>query len=131
MSLNEETTQMRQCRLNKTMRVMAILLAVFMAGCNGGERVSPFNVTTTNPVNGASGVVVSQVISASFSNPLDASTISTSTFLVAGPGGAPVTGAVTSDAPNGVAIFTPVSNLAANTAYTATLTTGAKDNKGN
>ena len=122
---------MRRCGFNKTMGVMTILLAVFMAGCDGGVRVSPFNVTTTNPVNGASGVVVSQIISATFSNPLDASTISTSTFAVAGPGGTSVTGTVTSDAPSGVAIFTPASNLAANTAYTATVTTGVKDSKGN
>jgi hypothetical protein len=64
---------------------------------------------------------------------MDSATLSTATFTLATSAVSPATvlGAVTYDAVNKIATFTPSSNLAASTAYTATVTTGAKDLAGN
>jgi hypothetical protein len=58
---------------------------------------------------------------------MNPSTISATTFTLTGPAAAAVTGQVVYDAPDYVATFTPASNLALNTTYTATITTGAQD----
>jgi hypothetical protein len=58
---------------------------------------------------------------------MNPSTISATTFTLTGPAAASVTGQVVYDAPDYVATFTPASNLALNTTYTATITTGAQD----
>jgi len=68
---------------------------------------------------------------ATFSEAMNPSTINTTTFTLAGPGAAAVTGTVTYDAPSHVATFTPAANLALSTLYTATITTGAQDLFGN
>src|SRR5580658_2668590 len=52
-------------------------------------------VTSTIPVNGATGVALNQKISATFSEPMNATTITAATFTVTGPGATPVVGAVT------------------------------------
>jgi hypothetical protein len=109
-------------------------LLIAMAGCGsdnptspGADGVAP-TVSSTNPVNGATSVAV---ITALFSEAMNASTITTVTFTVSGPGGTPVPGAVTYDPATRIARFTPTSALASGTAYTATVTTGAKDAAGN
>jgi glucuronoarabinoxylan endo-1,4-beta-xylanase len=56
---------------------------------------------------------------------MSAATINSSTFTLTGPGGAPVTGAVTYS--NVTATFTPAAQLSSGTSYTATITTGATD----
>ncbi|HET9326410.1 MAG TPA: ice-binding family protein [Candidatus Eisenbacteria bacterium] len=110
-------------------------MLVAMAGCGSddnpsapaGDTVAP-TVSSTNPINGATGVAV---ITASFSEAMNASTITTTTFTVTAPGPTPVTGTVTYNASTRIAKFTPTSALAASTSYTATITTGAKDVGGN
>jgi len=83
----------------------------------------PPAVKSTNPLNGALSVPISQVLSATFSEAMAPSTISASTFTLTGPGGAAVAGTV---AYSGViAKFTPSASLANGTVYTATITTGA------
>ena len=82
-------------------------------------------VVSTNPISNATGVPVTATINATFSQPMDPTTITTATFMVAGPGGAAVTGAVTYDVTSQIATFTPLNNLAASTTYQATITTGA------
>jgi hypothetical protein len=85
-------------------------------------------VNSTNPANGATGVAV---ITASFSEAMTASSITTTTFTVTGPGGIPVTATVAYDATTYIARFTPTNALGAATAYTATITAGVKDVAGN
>jgi hypothetical protein len=83
----------------------------------------PPAVIATIPTNGATNVVVNTPISATFSEGMNPATISATTFTLTGPGGAAVAGAVTY---NGVvATFGTNANLAFNTVYTATITTGA------
>lgn len=85
----------------------------------------PPAVISTVPAKGATSVPIGQVLSATFSEAMNAATISGSTFTVTGPGGTAVTGTVTY---SGVtATFTPAAVLAYNTVYTATITTGAQD----
>jgi len=82
-------------------------------------------VLSTIPTNTATGLPLNQKISAIFSEAMDPATISSATFTVTGPGATPVPGAVTYAGVT--AVFTPASNLASSTTYTATITTGAKD----
>ena len=85
-------------------------------------------VISTDPVNGATGVVLNKKLAATFSEAMNPATLSTTTFLLSD-GINPITGTVTY---SGVtAIFSPASNLTANTVYTATITTGAEDVAGN
>ena len=84
-------------------------------------------VISTVPVDGATGVPINQALSATFSVAMNAATIDGATFTVTGPGGPPVTGVVTYVAAGSVATFTPATDLAANTVYTATITKGAMD----
>jgi methionine-rich copper-binding protein CopC len=88
-------------------------------------------VIATVPANAATGVAINQAINATFSEAMDPATISTANFLLTGPGTTPVTGTVAYDVVSKIATFTPASNLAVNTAYGATMTTGAKDLAGN
>src|SRR5439155_8170777 len=58
-------------------------------------------------------------------------TITTASLRVTGAGGTAVTGTVAYDVPSKIATLTPVSTLAPNAVYTATVSTGARDLAGN
>jgi hypothetical protein len=90
-------------------------------------------VTLTNPADGATGVGINQAISATFSAPMDPTTINNGTFTVAiqGVGGAPVDGTVAYDMVSQIATFTPLTNLAPSTQYTATISSAVEDLTGN
>ena len=81
-------------------------------------------VISTVPADTAIGVATNGNIAANFSEAMDASTITTSTFTLA-QGGTAVAGVVTYSGT--VATFDPTGNLTASTLYTATVTTGVKD----
>jgi len=82
---------------------------------------------STVPVNGATGVPITQVLSASFNEAMNCTTLASpaTTFILTGPGATAVAGTV--GCAGNVATFTPEASLAANTVYTATITTGAHD----
>jgi len=86
-------------------------------------------VTSTLNANAATGVAVNTKITPTFSEAMDPLTITADTFTVTGPGGTPVAGAIVYAGVT--AVFTPATNLAGNTTYTGTITTGAKDLAGN
>jgi hypothetical protein len=93
---------------------------------------TPPTVTSTSPANNATNVAISTVVTATFSEAMDATTINGTTFtLKVTSGGAAVAGTVAYDPATHVATFTPTTSLANNTGYTATITTGAKDVAGN
>lgn len=85
-------------------------------------------VIFTAPVNGATTVYVNQKANVAFSEDMDPASITTSTFTLK-QGNTPVKGTVTAVGSN--ASFTPSSNFENGKAYTATVTTGAKDQAGN
>ncbi len=85
-------------------------------------------VSSTVPVNAATGVLIGNKLTATFSEAMDPATINTSTLTLQ-QGATAVSGAVSY---TGVtAVFTPANDLAGNTVYTATITTGANDLAGN
>jgi ice-binding like protein/Big-like domain-containing protein len=92
---------------------------------------TPPTVTLTVPANTATAVAINQTVNATFSEAMDPATISTADFLVTGPGAIPVVGTVGYNVSSKIATFTPASNLAANTVYGATITTGVRDLAGN
>jgi hypothetical protein len=87
-------------------------------------------VTSTNPDSNATLVPIDQNVSATFSQPMNYSTITTGDFLLTWSGGS-VLGTISYlyDAVNNVTIatFVPKTNLLANTQYTATITPEAQD----
>ncbi len=106
--------------------VAAFLLNGVIAGCGREQSPVPIPVVlTVTPANGASGVPITQVVTATFSKPMNAVTLNANTFLVIGPGGATVSGTVGYSGTT--ASFTPTVSLAPGTVYTATITTGAQD----
>jgi hypothetical protein len=89
-------------------------------------------VISTIPAAGAMSVPTNQIVSATFSKPMDSATITatgTFTLAVAGVGGAAVNGTV--GYAGTTATFTPSSALTPSTQYTATITTAAQDLAGN
>ncbi len=88
-------------------------------------------VSSTTPVNAATGVAINTRITATFSEAMDPSTITPDTFAVTGPGTSPVSGTVDYDAPSRIATFTPDIDLTPSVAYSATITTDVKDLKSN
>ena len=118
-----------------------LLLTVVMAGCNddkGGvlgvcDNTPPL-VGTITPGCGATNIALTQALHATFTEAIDPSTITATTFVLAGPGGTPVSGAVTYVTDANIASFTPASPLAPSTIYTYTIrggATGVRDVAGN
>jgi hypothetical protein len=106
------------------------LLLIFSAGCcNPGANpdLTPPIAGSVTPLSGATAACPNAPVTATFSVAMNPATINGTTFALTGPGTTPVTGAVTYDAANNTAVFTPSSTLALNTPYTATITTGATD----
>src|SRR2546428_117128 len=77
----------------------------------------------TGPANADTNVPINDTITATFSEPMDPSTVNTSTFTVM-QGTTPVAGTVSYT--DRTATFTPAHNLAPLTTLTATISTGAK-----
>ena len=84
----------------------------------------PPRVILTDPANGDSNVILSKVITATFSKVMNPATINTTTFTLR-QGTTLIPGTVTYAGSTGS--FTPSANLAFNTTYTATITTGVRD----
>ncbi|MDD2880472.1 MAG: ice-binding family protein [Rhodoferax sp.] len=107
-----------------------------------GPSGSP-TVLTSSPTSAATNVAISTVtpdnslaprsVSATFSEPMNPATLVSpaTTFTVKETvSGTPVSGSASMDSSNTVATFTPTAPLAANTQFTATITTAATDATG-
>jgi Concanavalin A-like lectin/glucanases superfamily/Malectin domain/Domain of unknown function (DUF1929)/Bacterial Ig domain/Bacterial Ig-like domain len=91
----------------------------------------PLSVTGTNPDNGATGIAPSTSIRATFSRPMDASTITGSSFtLKRSSDGTAVAASVAYDGSSNTATLTPTTALASTTGYTARLDTTIKSSDG-
>ncbi|HLO56783.1 MAG TPA: Ig-like domain-containing protein [Saprospiraceae bacterium] len=88
--------------------------------------ISP-TVISTDPLNNATNVDIDKTVTASFSVPMDPSTINSSSFKLQ-QNGSPVTGVITYNGTT--ASFNPSNNLLPSTTYTATITTGARSMTG-
>jgi hypothetical protein len=115
----------------------AFLLMLIPTGCQDLDKSAGIpgltlpTVVSVGPPNGTTAACGTTVVNATFSEAMNASTINSSTFTLAGPNGAPVSGQVSYSSANKVATLTLPAALAQNTTYTATITTGAKDSYGN
>ena len=87
-------------------------------------------VVSTVPANNASNVNVSNALTATFSQFMNSSTITGSTFTLTGPGATAVAGLISYNSVTATATFTPSSALAYGTTYTATITTAATSSAG-
>lgn len=93
----------------------------FTTGSDG----QPLRVAGTRPRDGATDVLGSQPIGATFNERMDPSTLTSATFTVR-QGSQPVLGLVTYDAESHTVVFTAATLLGSSLAYTATISTGAK-----
>ena len=110
----------------------ADMIWTFAAGATS-DSTAP-TVSSTDPLNAASGVAVTANITATFLETMDTATINSSTFTLTQGVSTPVSGVVTYA--GNIATFNPTGNLlasttGANTTYTARITTGAQDLAGN
>ena len=91
---------------------------------------TPPTVTGANPGNGATGFPITSSITATFSEAVQGSTVTSTTFKVQA-GTMSIPGTVTLSADGKTALFDPTSLLAASISVTATITSGVKDLAGN
>jgi hypothetical protein len=90
--------------------------------------ISAPTITGTIHANGATNIPINAKVGATFSEAVDPLTVNKSTFILK-QGGKSVSGTVSYS--NVSAVFVPLNNLAYNTVYTVTITTGVKDLAGN
>lgn len=97
--------------------------------CNGvvDEPPSAPIVLSTTPTGGTPDASVAAPVTVAFSQPMDPTSLTNSTFTVNGPGGA-VAGNVSYA--GSIATFMPIARLSAGATYTATVTTGAREQTG-
>jgi hypothetical protein len=91
-------------------------------------------VTAETPASGATGVAASSTMTATFSKAMTASSVASSTFTLAPPGGSAIAASVSYNSATNAATLTPTSPLANNTTYAATIlggSSGVKDSSGN
>ena len=126
---NEEKQLMKKFIL---FSFLAALMVITITGCSQpvepGDTTAPI-ILSVIPENEFTAVPVNGYITATFSEAMKPTTIDTTTFTVVGPTAA--AGSVVLNPAGTTATFTPTINLANNTLYTATITTGAEDVAGN
>jgi len=88
--------------------------------------VTPPTVSSVSPTADATDVAVASRVGVTFSEAMDSSTITTTSFTVGS-----ASGSVAYDSDTYTAIFTPDANLEGSTTYTATLSTAITDAAGN
>jgi hypothetical protein len=104
-------------------RLGLVLLALAVAACGGGSDSQAPTLRSTSPADVATGVPLNARLSAAFDmemEPLGA------THFTLKQGTTPVSGAVATSTDGMTATFTPAAALAANSLFTATITTEAK-----
>ncbi|HEV3413165.1 MAG TPA: ice-binding family protein [Puia sp.] len=115
-------------KTKNVLKMIAALLIISIFSCkkDSGTGANP-TMVSTDPVNNLTGVSRDKAIAFTFSLAMDPSTINSSTFTLK-EGSTAVSGTVTYSGMT--ATFTPTNLLAPGTAYTATVTTGAKSSTG-
>jgi Bacterial Ig-like domain len=134
---------MRKHSNNAIWHTTLFLLLLIANGCSdpdkngGGRGLTPPTVLSVAPT-GARDACTNTIVTATFSEAMNPSTINASTFTLTDPNSAPVSGTVTYNSANNTATFAPSSALARSSygvarssTYTATITAAAKDMFGN
>lgn len=118
-------------KLKRLFLTVAIAIVTLLSGCAKDDfqenvGLCPL-VVATNPVDGATGILRNVVITATFNEEMNPSTITATTFTVVG--ASSVNGTITYS--GNTATFTPSSSLDANTTFICKLSTLIKDLNGN
>src|SRR5450759_1867595 len=115
--------------LRKVIPIVALLLIVFLAGCNKKDKITGVSpeVTSTDPISEATNIAIGSKVSAIFSVAMDPSTMTTDNFSLMKED-SPVDGKV--EYTGNTITFTPAAVLVAATQYTAKISTGATDENG-
>ncbi len=95
--------------------------------CFGTKDNIPPQVTSHYPASGATDVPITIDINVTFNEPLNPTTITTSSFIVADSGANPVPGKITYEALTQTALFNPDTALKRGEVYTVTITTAVQD----
>ena len=90
-----------------------------------GPDTTPPAVVSVSPINGATGAAASTNVTATFSEPMDATSISTNSVLLRDSANALIAASVTFDSASRTVTLDPSANLAYLTTYTATVRGGA------
>ena len=117
------------------------LVSVSLVACNDNDRNSGSNdspaanvslaVMSTGPVSGATGVATNTLVTATFSEAINAGTLDSSTFTVGVTGGSAMTGNVTLNTATNTGIFETAGGVFSDsTAYTAVITTAVESADG-
>lgn len=119
---------------------LALLLVVLTVGCDRDHGAAPTaapvstvpTVIFTVPANNATNVPLNRKVSATFSLPMSAATITApGTFTLTGPGATVVTASsITYSAATRVALFTPSVDFSSSTTYIGKITVAAKSAAG-
>jgi len=124
------TLKNEKMKMKNLLTTLVIASVVLITGCKKDDFVEVPGmcpvVATTNPLNLAVNVPLNQIITVTFNEEMDASTITSTSFIVFG---SVVPGTITYSGKT--ATFTPTSPLIANHTYTGKITTAIKDLKGN
>ncbi len=99
--------------------------------CFGTSDTIPPQIITTNPANGASEVPITAEITATFNEPINPTTLTTSSFSVVDGSSNSISGKISYDSITRTATFNPDTNLKPNEVYTVIITTGVQDNWAN
>jgi len=137
---NSSNIKILKMKLKNLLATFAIASVVFMSGCKKDEYQAKVGlcpvVVSTIPADGAVGVPLNQVVSATFNEKMNPETITTESFTLVGAttiagtkAATVVTGTVVYSGLT--AFFTPSSPLTPNTTYTGSIKTQAKDLMGN
>ena len=114
-------------------RSASFAYSIYAAADSAAADTTPPTVTANTPASGATGVATGSTVTVTFSEAMDATTISGSTFTLSSAAGA-VNAAVSYNTSTRVATLTPSAALSPSTVYTATVSGGAagvKDLAGN
>jgi hypothetical protein len=96
-----------------------------------GADTTPPTVASTSPVNGATGVSATSDVVATFSEPMNRASVTSSFTLIQASNGLNIPAAISYNTASTVATLNPTSSLTAGTMYTAIITTDATDAAGN
>lgn len=143
-------------KTRKLLSTLSIIAVVIIAGCKKDDfneitGVCP-EVISTSPVNGATGVPLDKIITATFNEPLNPATVTPESFLLqvltkkkvssvkikltslqgeTYGSAIDISGSLTYDGSNATISFNPTTLLATGTTYTATIPATIKDLRGN
>src|SRR5204862_6914926 len=129
MTLRKETHMTHSKITSLAPRALLLLLGLTAAGCSDNNRGSPppagaLSIVTNTPVQGASGVPLNASVTATFSEAMEAASVTATSFtLTTGVPAVPVAATVILSGRT-VSVW-PAAYFAANTPYTATVTTAA------